>query len=177
MEQEKKKLNLKIIIPIVVVAIIVVIMIALKLTSNKEIELTMDNYSDYLDITINSTGYGTRLEAKDWGQIMAIVNKSNSVKWSFYPKIYMGVEVKGVSNNFNYENVIVSVEFEGSYYAFRFNQESKQEYIKEIVRVDNCNIAGTGENSITYQIPNNGYTQDFVKGRVIGISGKVIPVN
>lgn len=160
----------------VIVAIVVIVIITI-ITSNKGIELTMENYSKYLNITISCFNDGDRMQSKEWGQINSTLKKSKSISWSFYPQMSLNVHVNGVSSNFNYENIEIIVQFTGEYYIYRLNTENPQiEFVNQNVIVDNCNISGEGNNNFIYDIPNNGYSQDTIQGKVISVSGTVKPI-
>lgn len=167
MEEKKKSNKLKIIVPVAIVIVILAVVGIIALTGNRKIKLTMENYSNYLNVEITSAGTGTpfihRYESKYMGM------------GTFYPEGQLQVNIEGVSNNFNYENIVVKVKFDSDYSVFDINEEMRKEHITETVIVDNCNIAGNGRNYKNFKI--NGYTSStpFIKGEVVSVSGTVTP--
>lgn len=102
MEQEKKKINFKIIIVIVAIVIIAVVGIVIFTSKDKGIQLTSENYSDYLQINANIEGTSTAFSEPLIGTYAR-----------YYDCIKFSVDVKGLSNNFIYKDVEVEVHFFG----------------------------------------------------------------
>lgn len=160
------KKNLKIIIPVIMAIVILAIVGIIALTGNKKIKLTMENYSNYLNVKITSAGIGTPLINRYESKYMGI--------GTFYPERQLQVKVEGISNNFNYENIVIEVKFDSDYNVFNPNEEMRKEHITETVIVDNCNIAGNGSAYKDFKI--NGYTlsSSFIKGEVVSVAGTII---
>lgn len=111
MEQEKKKSKLKIIIPIAIV--IIIILAVATFTSDKSIELTQENYSDYLEVKADILSVDDRY-------------RYNGIESDCYGTVYLGANVKGLSNNFNYENVEIEVTFTGEVPLYTQDYEKYQ---------------------------------------------------
>lgn len=164
MEQEKKKINLKIIIPIILVVIIAIVGIVLN--KNNTIKLNMENYTKYLNV-----------------QATVLGSTSDEYIGNFYKKSSLFVKARGTSNNFNYNDIVIQVEFTGT--ITRYNGTTED--IKETVTLNKCDISGNGEifvtlldeatskdNYISFK-DNSGY-YNSVKGNIVSITGTVTPI-
>ena len=152
-------------------------------TSDKnpnEIELTLDNYSKYLSVTSVVT------DAVDLsGQLyVRNLNNGNGIRYdggyTFYLYKYFDryTRVSGVSTNFNYNDVVVTVRYTGSYKTVNTttNVWTDGDPINIDVTVE-CNITGQGSNHGKIQ-GNGGYMlkkMSNIKYEVIAISGTVTP--
>ena len=165
MEEKTKKLNLKIIIPVIVAIVIIAVIGIVLLNRNKSIVLNMENYTSYLNIKATVLG-----------------NTSEDFTGNFYKKSSLFVKCSGTSSNFNYNNIVIQVEFTGTITSYNGTKEN----IKEIVTLNKCDISGNGEifiplrdvtdkNDYISFKDNSGY-YNSVTGKIINVSGTVTPV-
>lgn len=133
---------------------------------NNSITLTVDNYSDYLDVvaTCNVTGYAPSEYSDAYGNALTST-----------------LSVTGASSNFNYENVVVEIEvygtYERSYKLMGRERYGDDKEFSEPLTVE-CNIAGNGSTSATTEL-SGCYTRDaFLNAtyRITNISGTVTPI-
>ena len=139
-------------------------------SNSNEIELTLDNYSKYLEV-----GMGANAEG----------DSTSNEYYRGYPHIEFAAKVEGISQNFNYNDIKVTGKVKGSYESFSFYGEELKIYAsvpfeKEIVV--ECDINGNGyysspdseqiEMEPNRYIDNEHIEQDF---EVTAISGTVTP--
>ena len=139
------------------------------------IELTKDNYEEYLKVTARCFTSG---------------NKSIN-NHSYYDSVTGTVDVEGVSSNFNYKDVTVSVRIAGSYYVcdsdghIEDSQGSNgRDAFDETINVK-CDISGSGSGEATKELNERSgvalsvwYTTDqFIEAGydVVDVKGKVVP--
>ena len=111
MEKEKKKSKLKIIIPIAVAIVVVAVVGIIVLSSNKKITLTNDNYEQYLKVisSVNKDSKYTVYLGINY------FNNSNQVSTEEeYKKVTMSGSAKGLSSNYIYEDVEITIHFYGT---------------------------------------------------------------
>lgn len=113
MEKEKNNINFKIIIPIVTVVIIAIIGIVVLLNANKTITLTNDNYEQYLKIT-SSANVNFNTQYKVYLGTNYFTNSNMVSTANEYTSFSMGCSAKGLSNNYIYEDVEITVHFYGT---------------------------------------------------------------
>ena len=108
------KKNLKIIIPVVVAIVILAIVgIVVLLNANKTITLTNDNYEQYLNI---ASSVSTPLNSQ-YQVYLGINYFTNSTQVSTAPEyksVLMSCSAKGLSSNYIYEDVEITVHFYGT---------------------------------------------------------------
>jgi hypothetical protein len=141
-------------------------------------ELTLDNYSNYLTVS-------ARLG--DSGDVyVGTANMGHGVKFSggwtyyLYKELFCAVDIKGVSTNFNYNNISVTVRFTGKYQTAdkgTYNWTFGGDIDKEVTV--NCNIAGEGYVSEIVLTDKRYVMSDMtdVKWEVVAISGTVTPAS
>lgn len=139
-------------------------------SNNNEIELTLDNYSKYLKV-----GMGAHAEG---------LSTSNE-HYTGYPFIEFTAAVSGISQNFNYNDIIVTGKVKGSYESFRFYRDelyldASVPFEKEIVV--ECDINGNGtysspDSEEIHMEPNRYIDDEHIKQEfeVTAISGTVTP--
>ena len=136
------------------------------------IELTKDNYEEYLDITArcHTTGSNT------------FSNRSD-----LYDEIESSVIVQGVSSNFNYKDVTVTVLIAGSYKPTDSDGRIRDDLpelgtIKQELNIK-CDVSGSGEATAVDEL-NEGFSVWFTTDQyinagyeVVNVTGKVVPAN
>lgn len=136
---------------------------------DKSIELTLDNYETYLDVD-------GKYKLTDRDTIGGLLSPEKAG----YKTIAADFTVKGVSGNFNYNDVEVVIELKGRYTDHHVGSQRTEEYSNQVTVV--CNIAGDGSaaiedsigtivNVITEDEAGCGFYMDVVK-----ISGSVTPL-
>ena len=145
--------------------------------NNNEIELTLDNYSDYLDVSVSWYGTGEKYFLNNGLKIT-----SNYEALVMVDSVGMSVEVSGVSTNFNYNDVTITLKIKGNYNCYDFLNIDGPEYTydyESILTVD-TNISGSGSNSDFIELSDHLVTHDYLisgEYEIIEISGTVTPVN
>ena len=104
-------------------------------SNSNEIELTLDNYSKYLDVSMGTSTKG---------------NATGNAYYRGYPAMGYWATVSGISQNFNYNDIKVTVKIKGSYESFTFSYDElylddSVPFEKEIVI--ECDINGDGNYS------------------------------
>ena len=140
------------------------------------IELTMDNYKKYLDlsdITIQNQGDGLKIK----------LNSDTTIYG--YRNILFTAEVEGVSQHHIYNDVIVTVQIVGHYLAFSSRIVDKSDYYDRTLQFEipiETNVAGGGKGF--YQLY-TGWNDDKtelaytlkdgfeVEAEVVSVSGSV----
>ena len=151
--------------------------------ANNDIELTMDNYKKYLDISnisIQNSGEYYQVKYFDDDDVYYIDG---------YDEIRFEASVEGASPNFIYNDVYVTVRFSGKYDAFDFVVFDASDIIfDEAFDFDitvEANVAGNGSDLYIIDIGGWGSTggsffsnRDFfeVSAEVVNITGSVTPV-
>ena len=167
-------------------------------TKANEIELTLDNYEQYLDVSAYA---GLRKEYEGNSFVIGRSGAYDFITDDFSQNIYGYVYVDGLSQNFNYSNIKIEVEITGK--CFHCDLDAKMNENEETLRwsifefVATCSkvdITGKGRNngSDKFALPVGrgvpvlsyapGVTQyyedrDFLEYtyKVISISGTVVP--
>ena len=152
------------------------------------IQLTPDNYSKYISVNggascnkSSDNGNALRVQSRNEGN--GIETKSGSWTWEAYKSINESLYIKGLSQNFNYNDIAVTCKLKVTYKTYNNEKDDRgvyaftgtETYEKEITV--ECDIAGNGEYKELYQLP-NGYTHSDVieyELEVISISGTVTP--
>ena len=154
-----------------IVALVLVIAMCFPLSAcsffTKKTKLTIENFNKYLKLNIVCQGNGDGVESRD------------SIVW--YPEIKVGFSVTGASSNFNYNDIVVEIEFSGTYDACRkinnFSGEAVNKPFKMTVTVE-ADIAGNGELFETIKLAEDFFTKNaFIdcKCTVTSVSGNVTP--
>ena len=143
--------------------------------SSDEVTLTMENYSKYLSI---DAAVFTPSSSD------AAVNLPNPAKFgdvitsTVYKYFNLRLNVEGVSTNFNYHDVSVTVRFFGKYQIYNRTAESYSignTLLAELTA--ECNIAGDGS-SLTEFYPDHGFVferQPNVDWEIVAVSGSITP--
>lgn len=149
---------------------------------SKDIELTLDNYDDYLKIEVNSYAYGDM-----YGVSEGVKVSDTTYALMFYGDINGNAYVKGASTNFNYNDVKIKVKLSGEYESYKFDTymlgsfaESENGTYEMIFELD-TNISGDSEQfNVEYALPDGYVTHNHLlyntNVEVIEISGTVTPV-
>ena len=133
-------------------------------------KLTMANFHKYLKISpsLQGGGTGNSFSSKD------------DILW--YPKILGSVSVRGASDNFIYNDIVIVVELSGTYDAYQ-NQAttpcSKNNKFKITITVE-TDIAGNGEHSELFTLEEGFFTSlssiaSTYTITIISVSGTVTP--
>ena len=151
-------------------------------TSNKnpnEIELTLDNYSKYLKI-----GAWISNPSSTEGVNVQAFNSGNGIRYDggntyyLFKYFYHSVTVKGVSSNFNYNDIVITIRFTGTYKTVTLNTNEWTDggEVNTEVTIE-CNIAGNG--SMRDKLEGNGgymhAEMSNIKYEIVAISGTVTP--
>ena len=134
------------------------------------IELTMDNYEDYLKIK------GISIENNGSAQKIMIANSYET--FYAYNEIKFVVETEGVSPNLIYNNVTVTVQFSGKYDAYPIYFESYSDVKENTFEFDievNVNVGGGGEGIYILDIGSLYTTKDEFTSdaKIIAVTGSV----
>ena len=139
---------------------------------SNSIELTLENYEDYL--TINPYG------SQSGDEIWLSTTYGSTLRW--HSEIQCGAKIEGTSTNFNYENVVIELELYGTYEA---NEKNEMSIIDDRHSVDKnyditvtieTDVSGNGDSSEIIELEDNFYTDtpNFTPNyKVISISGTV----
>jgi len=176
---EKKKFIIIIssIIAVVIIAILFTI-VFLSINNNKGndnkkedefIELSLDNYKKYIDIEVKNMPYGNKIKPK-------------GLAFYCYDSVATYVKVKGVSSNYNYNDMVITIKSKGtcdgessaglsglSKYDIPFENDIEIE----------CDVSGSGEGANVTNMPMGYYTYDkSINGKyeVVSIKGKLKPI-
>lgn len=133
-------------------------------SDNDTINLTMDNYEDYLDIEVdyNVGGYSTQLPG---------------YSFYFYDTIKGNVKVTGASTNYDYNNVEVEVKISGTYDLYqktsqKYSRGTEKELDKTIIV--KCNVGGSGEKSFSESLLGYTYMKSIdARYEIVNISGSI----
>lgn len=144
---------------------------ASKGSASAEIELTLDNYQNYLQVYVSSNASG---------EYVRFMNPIPGYTGPWYPEILNIVSTKGVSTNFNYNDVVVEIEISGTYddyHAYENAPNSQGNPFEMTITVD-TDIAGNGTNTDIFKLANKLVTRDALINstwKVVSISGTVTP--
>lgn len=152
------------------------------------IELTLDNYNKYLqvygraDCNSFSTQDALNVSAVNGGKGI----ETNNGSWTYYvyKSLILSASVNGLSQNFNYNDIVVTGKLTVKYRAYNGNKDENgyeaftdvETFEKEIVL--ECDIAGNASFQEDYKLPDGTYTENSVciyEFVVTGISGTVTP--
>lgn len=139
----------------------------------KGTQLTIENYSDYLTVDVYCEGGG---ESHRY-EIIKYSDGRQVLTYPYYEGIKGGISIKGVSTNYNYEDVSVTIKFSGTYGACLKGEYKQDEKFEFEVTCD-TNIAGEGYASELFDLV-GGYTtqnSDVDYTYEIEIKGSVVPV-
>ena len=128
-------------------------------------KLTLDNFDKYLKINYVCEGTGDS------------VTDRNSIVC--FPEILIGFSVAGASPNFNYNDIVIEIEFSGTYGAFEkylYNPEPVNNTFNITITVE-TDIAGNGEYFETIKLTEGLYTRNTLisYNMSINVSGNVTP--
>ena len=155
-------------------------------SNSNEIEITMDNYSKYLKIG-GSIGCNERLDnALGVGSLnggMGIATPSGSTFY-VYDSIYYSASVSGLSENFNYNDIKVTVKLTGSCKTYEDKKSGgvyaftgSQSFEKDDIEIE-CDITGNGRFYEEEELSGGAYTHsEMVESNfeIVSISGTVTP--
>lgn len=152
-------------------------------SNNKEIELTLDNYSKYLEIKpAGSTDYYNGAVLQD---PMGVRTKTGSKVFTLIGAVEFYTTISGKSQNFNYNDVKVTGRLKGTIGTFKSTTgivegenvfDGSEPFDKEVVL--ECDITGAANYTEKYKLPNKVYTTDDeieCEFEVTSISGTVTP--
>ena len=149
---------------------------------SKEIELTLENYDDYLNIDVSGHASGDM-----YGVSQSVRLTDDYSALMFYGDIIGNAYVKGASTNFNYNDVKIKIKLSGEYESYKFDTymlgtfaQSENGTYEMIFELD-TNISGDSEQvSDDFSLPDGYVTHDYLlynkNVEVIEISGTVTPV-
>ena len=128
------------------------------------IELTMENYEDYLtvNVTTGTTGDGYKV---------------HGISDPFYKEIQNNITVEGVSDNYNYEDVKVEAEITVKYTPYSWSGLDQDDVLFTETLSTTCNVAGDGSDSTLTNVQ-DGYTTNLFMAydyEVTKVSGSVVP--
>lgn len=143
------------------------------------IKLTVDNFEEYLNFSCSKT----LTNAIDYGQVMGV---GKSIGQSVYRAIEPKISVKGKSSNYDYNDVVITVNITGHYVPYsqdimkkinRGDLTLKDYYKNNMKPIDvtlniETDIIGSGSNSTIINIPDNFW----VMSESVNISYEVINV-
>ena len=156
-------------------------------SNSKDIEITLDNYSKYFDITSDAWcdpdidnsinvgslngGKGIHTEGSYWATVV-------------YKSIEFSVDVSGLSQNYNYNDIVVKGKLTGIYETYDGGKDSSglfafnntKTYEKEISI--ECDITGVGFFAETINGSGESYHDDLAEAKfeITSISGSVSSV-
>lgn len=127
------------------------------------IELTLENYEDYLNVTtqVTHTGQGYKL---------------TGLADPYYKQIASTLNVEGVSSNYNYEDVEVEAIITVVYTPIRSSGNFGREVTFDETLKAECNVAGDGSETI---ITDTQYVRNIFATyscEITSVSGVVVPV-
>ncbi|MBR3975686.1 MAG: hypothetical protein IKJ88_07490 [Clostridia bacterium] len=154
-------------------ALIMALLMCLSLSAcgGKSKELTVDNYSDYLNISVIPLFTG-----KDW--LIKPTGSPNSI--SCNSQAECSFNIKSASPNYDYENVVITIRVTATYNTYRsFDKTPNVAFADEITIT--CDIGGNGTGKLvifegiekTYQIEENSLDYDW---EVVAVQGTAISV-
>lgn len=129
-----------------------------KKEEDTSIELTMENYMDYLDV---KGVYNLGGDTTTFG-----------MSFNFYSDVVPNIEVEGVSG-FIYEDVEVVIELSGTYSAHSSSMQYENTELNEMITVD-CNVGGNGSYSTPILLDGYTYSKGIDVGmNVVSVTGRV----
>ena len=171
------------------ISILLVLVLCLSMCAcggtSKEIKLTTENIEDYLDFEFAMYSDG------DYEKIIYHVWRPD--KNSYYQTSQLGtravclLKVAGVSQNYNYSDISVTIRITGKYAALKKSDVSnggwgkyQYEYFTyntPTIQLD-LNVSGIGESKFYYQIPNNLYAYGLFEYdyEIIEVTGTIAPL-
>lgn len=148
-----------------------VLMFSLTACGSKKTELTLDNYEKYLEVNMSCS---------ESGDGVRFMNPVLGYTGSWYPQISGRVKVSGVSSNYDYNDVVITVEISGTYddYGAYTNEINSTDNEFEMSITVETDIAGNGENFDKFALGEKLVTRNaLIDGecKVVDISGTVTP--
>lgn len=143
-------------------------------------QITLDNYSNYLNVSVE-----TKLDGgMDFGTYMGNGTKIGTY---VYDKINCAVNVSGKSKNYDYNDVAVTVHFSGNYIPLYGLEDFDEEYLKNhMTDIDfdltsNTDIVGDGNAVNVIEVPKGYYLFNSsscveVQYEIVDVSGFMTPV-
>ena len=126
-------------------------------TYDGSIELTLENYKQYLDVSVECNLLAENMYEFETEQYKSFVFK---------------LHVKGLSTNFNYQDIVVNARIKASAQSAGQYDAHKIEKDLEV----RTNIAGNGEERQTHKVGKNLIRSSFeYKYEIISVSGKIVP--
>ncbi len=151
---------------------------------SKDIELTLDNYEQYLNVSGSTgttwdftSGHAYNVQHRD-----GLKRTDGGTSFYIYRQILPTFTVEGVSTNYNYNDIQITIRIYGDYTIYDAREVTVADTCsvdKEIV-IDKINVAGEGRYDEVIELPEEtGTIDDYVNlnWEVVGISGTVTPVN
>lgn len=132
--------------------------------TNNSIELTLDNYSDYLKIYVSHDVSGDAIKIEGFSS-------------PFYDQVITYAVAEGVSSNFNYEDVEIVLEPTVEYSSSsRYHALKGTESFTETITL-NCDVAGNASETVSTSLKGYTYASSIESHTtIVSISGKVTPV-
>lgn len=141
---------------------------------NTGTQLTIENYTDYLSLGVDCVAGGERHFYSEIPYINGIPYTGHG----YYEGINGAISIKGVSTNYNYEDVSVTIKFSGTYGACLKGEYKQDENFEFEVTCD-TNIAGEGYAVELFDLVGGYTTQseyiDYTY-EIVEIKGSVVPV-
>lgn len=154
------------------------------------IQLTKDNFGKYFKFGSSCSTTGERFYVGNFENnipgapsgIPYQYGENSGITLYLYEKLVFRPSISGVSSNFNYEDVKVTIRFTGTYlsHPFEMNGTWTERELSEEFTLE-CNIVGDSKYNEVYVIAPNDekVLQNVVKFNVeiVEITGKVVPVH
>lgn len=161
--------------------------------NSNEIELTLENYEQYIDVSASAI---TKLDYEGRADIVIGFDRTTGydvVNSGYSQNIYGYVKIKGLSQNFNYHNIKVEVEFKGKCLTCEstlrkdddVEASKKWQTYSFTAACSKVDITGCGKEETVYPIGSNrgipysysSLDDDFLEYEytVIRVSGSVSP--
>ena len=152
---------------------------------SKDIELTLDNYKDYLEVRTYAS-HGDDVDPKKVSFYDLNGKRCGAGRAGTY--FTLGASVEGVSPNFMYSDIVIEVKATGKYVACKPGDAETSVVMTDtfVLSVDcDLNVSGTGSGESTekYMIPGGlvvptmmyAHTCEFTY-EIVSISGTVTPI-
>ena len=107
-------------------------------TKSNGIELTLDNYEQYLDVSASAY---IRKEYEGYSFVIGRSGAYDFITDDFGQNIYGSVSVKGLSQNFNYSNIKIEVEITGK--CFHCDLDAKMDENEKTLRWSDFEFVAT----------------------------------
>lgn len=151
---------------LITLLLILVICLTLCACGTKSISLTLDNYTDYLEVSGSYNMGGSPRKDKQHGTL--------------YPEIETNIDVEGVSSNYIYNDVEIVVKISGTYTEFpnptEYYRGTETDFEKNFTI--KCNKAGNGsEHSSTKVSDYTGKIYTDLSFDIISVSGSIKEAN